>query len=100
MDSSVDVRSEGMYCNVVFDVNVPGRECTKVEGRFAELVQEAFARLVKEVSQKNESYEVEVLWDRGIWRRDPETTLPCGFIWAGELRVWPFKVLESSEKLL
>jgi len=70
---------------LVFNVDVSGREPADIEQRFADLITEAFKKLFEEVTQESGAVSLEVFSSRGVWRRDPETSLPLSHVRALQL---------------
>jgi len=72
---------------LVFNIDVPGREPADIEQRFADLVAEAFKKLYEENPEASRASSLEVFSSRGVWRRDPETSLPLSHVRALQLSI-------------
>lgn len=70
---------------LVFNIDVPGRVPADVEQRFADLIAEAFKKLFEEAAEESGAVTLEVFSSRGVWRRDPETSLPLSHVRALQL---------------
>jgi len=70
---------------LVFNIDIPGRTPADIEQRFADLIAEAFKKLFEEAAEESGAVTLEVFSSRGVWRRDPETSLPLSHVRALQL---------------
>lgn len=91
MDSQDHVGEPLGQLQLVYHLDLPGRDSPENDERAQYIITRALAGLVKEISGAG-SVQVEVLWDRRVWRPDGEAALPRGHVWQLSMCVRPESV--------
>lgn len=99
MDSSDHVGEPIIGVQFIFNVDLLGREAPDFDERVKYVITRTFAELAKALSGEKQ-VDVAVLWDRGVWRRDPETSLPSSTLWSADMSIRAQPVQQGSQELL
>lgn len=99
MDSSDNAGEPLANLQLVYHLDLPGRDNPEDDERAQYVITRALAQLVKEV-QGAGAVQVEVLWDRRIWRGDGEGSLSRGFVWQLNMCIRPESVSSNEGELL
>lgn len=91
MDTSDNARGSLANLELVYHLDLCGRENSENDERAQYIITRALAQLVKEISGAG-AVEVKVLWDRRVWQPDGEGTLPRGTVWQLNMSVSPESV--------
>lgn len=99
MDTPDNARGTLANLELVYHLDLPGRDNPEDDERAQYVITRALAQLVKEV-QGAGSVEVKVLWDRRIWKPDGEGSLPRGYVWQLNMQISPEPVQPAHAELL
>lgn len=91
MDTSDNAGEPLGNLQLVYHLDLPGRDSPENDERAQYIITRALAELVKEISGAG-AVQVEVLWDRRVWRPDGEASLPRGHVWQLAMCVRPESV--------